>query len=340
MVRLVDPWQGLMLAHANWQLYRSRHGLLALLLVAVMWVWGFGREFGGRDSDNVNYLLATGWLAALLYVVIALYAVRKAAHRTGLSPEFRRKLPLVQLEAAATALCGLENEVRSGALASRGDVRRRAARVLRQHAVHRVLRASVEFEQGQLVVRALPRDGLGRLAVWMHVHLYYGVAAAVMLFLHGGGRVGSSMGLWLNVLSLLVIGSGIVGIVLWTFGPSWLTQQEHEMSVEQALALDEHYQRKVQQGLDAMPDGSGLPLATETAAIVGAPLASDQRQALGAIGDGSLAVLVEQRRRVRAEWRRLGRARGFLNGWRVVHVPLSALLLVLVVVHVFSIWLY
>ena len=53
------------------------------------------------------------------------------------------------------------------------------------------------------------------------------------------------MGLLLNVLSYFVIGSGLIGALLWTFGPTWLTRAERELSVEKAFALRDHYEQKL-----------------------------------------------------------------------------------------------
>jgi len=330
---------------ANWGLYKSRHAVVAALLVAGAIGWGAsqGFRFGSRDPDNVVYLLTTGWLSVALFVALALYAVRKAAHRTGLSPEFRRKLPLRTLEQAATSLQQLENEARGGLLIGRGALEKKASKLLREAGAHRVLRAEVATVRGAVQVRAVPRNSIGRLASWLHAHVFYGVAAAVLVVCHGGGRMGSTMGLWLNLLSFVVIASGLVGILLWTFGPSWLTRQERELSVEQALALEEHYARKVREGLAALEEKgpvAGVTDAARQAVQAGALLGARDAQAMVEAMPPELATLVQQRQRVGREWLRLKRARSWLGGWRILHVPLSVVLLALVVVHIFGVWVY
>ena len=48
------------------------------------------------------------------------------------------------------------------------------------------------------------REPLGRVATWLHAHLYYGLAAGVLVWLHGGGSFESPMGATLNITSLAV----------------------------------------------------------------------------------------------------------------------------------------
>lgn len=234
----------------NLGIYRSWHALVAVLLVGLLFAWhnGSSLPYGSRDDANVLFLLTTGWLALACYVVLALYAARRAAHRLRLSPEFAWKANLPALERAQSDLRELHNRVARRELAGRAAITAEGRRILKAHGVQRVLRLEVvpaASGLGLFEVRTAPREPLGRLAAWLHAHVYYGFAAAVIVWLHGGGRCGSTMGLWLNVLSYFVIGSGLLGALLWTVGPTWLTRAEREMSVEKAFALREHYAQKL-----------------------------------------------------------------------------------------------
>lgn len=298
----------------NLGIYRSWHGLVAAGLVGALLLWHATapQPFGSRDDARVGFLLTTGWLAVALYVALALYAVRRAAHRLRLSPEFAWRAQLPQLERAQSQLRELQNRVARRETTDPRAVRRAAREVLVGNGVQRVLRIRVERDPqalGALRVVAAPREPLGRLAGWLHAHVYYGFAAALVVWFHGGMRCGTTMGLLLNVLSYFVIGTGALGALLWTFGPTWLLRAERELSLEKAFALRDHFARK---------------LATADA---DAPAAD-------------LAALRGQRDRVEREWRRLSFYRTLLRGWRLVHVPCSVLLLGLVAVHVLSIWYY
>lgn len=367
----------------NLGLYRSWHGVAAMLVVAALLAWhGLAPQpLGSRADANVGFLLTTGWLAVACYVVLALYAVRRAAHRLRLSPEFAWKAALPDLERAQSELTGLQQRAWRGEVVGAAAMRSEANAICRRHRVHRVLRVDVVPDEraiGTFAVRTSPREPLGRLATWLHAHLFWGFAAAVVVWLHGGGRCGTTMGLLLNGLSGFVIASGVLGAFLWTFGPTWLTRAERELSVEKAFALREHFARKVveareapaKKAQDAADAANAARAAADAAertaadpALAGKELETAKKAAKKAADDAKkaqqkaeaaaaaiageterlrpeIATLQGQETAVRAEAQRLGRYRTLLRGWRLLHVPCSTVLLALVAVHVLSIWYY
>ena len=308
----------------NLGIYRSWHAVLAAIVVATLLAWHFAAPlpFGSRADDNVGFLLTTGWIAVACYLLLALYAVRRAAHRLRLSPEFAWKAKLPDLERAQSALRELQNRVQRREIAGTGPVRQAAKQILASHGVHKVLRVDIARDPqtlGLVKVVVAPREPLGRLASWLHAHIYWGFAAALIVWFHGGARLGSNMGLWLNGLSYFVIGSGMLGALMWTFGPTWLTRAERELSIEKAFALRDHYARKV---------------AEANAAVMNATDVDNVSRRV------ELQTLQGQLAAVRAEAKRLDRYRALLRGWRLVHVPCSVLLLALVAVHVLCIYYY
>ncbi|HEU4418505.1 MAG TPA: hypothetical protein VFT55_06170, partial [Planctomycetota bacterium] len=277
----------------NLGLYRSWHALVALGVAAAFWLWHWlvPAEFGSRADSNVAFLLTTGWIAVACYVVLALYAVRRAVHRLRLSPEFGWKVKLPQLEQAQSYLVELQNRILRREVVGTKAVRSEVAAILRAFGVRRVLRVEIERDPaglGMLRLRVGPREPLGRLASWLHAHVFYGLAAAILVFFHGGLRSESTMGFLLNGLSYFVIGSGVLGALLWTFGPTWLTRAEREMSIEKAFALARHY------------DACVAEAATTRSAATGVAVEKASRE---------LATLVGQRHEVQTELRRLGRFR-------------------------------
>lgn len=367
----------------NLGLWRSWHAVVAIAVVGALLAWHRvdPLPFGSRLDANVGYLLTTGWIAVALYVVLALYAARRAAHRLRLSPEFAWKAALPALEQAQSALNGLQQAVLRREIAGARAVRQRAAAILAEHGVQRVLRVDVEPDAralGALRLVVAPREWLGRLAAWLHAHLWYGFAAAAIVWFHGGGRCGTTMGLLLNALSYFVIGSGALGALLWTFGPTWLTRAERELSVEKAAALRDHFARKIAEA-ESLPatkanDAAQALAAAKLAADEAARAADDQalagkeleaaKKAAKKTADDlkkaqtkadaaaaaipaeterlrpELAALRGQQALVAREAARLLRFRALLRGWRLVHVPCSIALLALVAVHVLSIWWY
>lgn len=292
----------------NLGIYRSWHALVAALLVGLLFAWHAGSSlpYGSRDDANVLFLLTTGWLAFACYVVLALYAARRAAHRLRLSPEFAWKAKLPALERAQSELRELHNRVARRELAGRAAITAEGRRILKANGVQRVLRLEVvpaASGLGLFEVRTAPREPLGRLAAWLHAHVYYGFAAAVIVWLHGGGRCGSTMGLWLNVLSYFVIGSGMLGALLWTVGPTWLTRAERELSVEKAFALREHYAQK-------LADAQQKPqrdLEQALAAVTEAQRAADEANADAASATRSTSELDVARRKAAEKQAELAR---------------------------------
>lgn len=367
----------------NLGIYRSWHGVAATIVVAALfaWHWLAPQPFGSRADANVGYLLTTGWIAVGCYVVLALYAVRRAAHRLRLSPEFAWQASLPALESAQSELTGLQQRVLRREIAGASTIRREADAICKRHRVHRVLRVDLVPDDraiGLYAVRTRPREPLGRLAAWLHAHVFWGFAAALVVWFHGGLRSGTTMGLLLNGLSYFVIGSGVLGAILWTFGPTWLTRAERELSVEKAFALRDHFARKLAEAQNAPT--TRAKEAADAAAVAAAAAADAERAAADPALAGKeldaakkaqkktaddakkaqqkaaaaeaaiasetarlrpeIATLQGQAAAVHAEAKRLGRYRTLLRGWRLVHVPCSIVLLALVAVHVLSIWYY
>jgi hypothetical protein len=247
--------------------------------------------------------------------------------------------------------------------------------------VQRVLAVTVAADPtaiGGLTLQVGPREPLGRLAAWLHVHVWWGVAAALLVWFHGGARTGSTMGLWLNGLSAFVIASGLAGAALWSIGPTLLTRAERELTVERAFGLRDHLARKIAEA-QAAPAARAQAAADEAAAAdaaaTAAAAAATREGLAGAALDAAtkaakkaadaatkarakataaaaaipteierlgpeVATLVGQFAAVAEEARRLGRYRALLRGWRLVHVPASILLLALVAVHVYGVCYY
>lgn len=356
---------------------RSWHALAALLVISAFAAWHYvaPMPFGARADDNVWFLLTTGWFAVAAYIALALYAARRAAHRLRLTPEFGWEAKLTQLEQAQTHLTELQNRITRREISGKATVKKAARDILVKSGVERVLRIDIQKDGraiGLLRLEVLPRNVLGRLSCWLSAHVWYGIAAALLVWFHGGGRSGTTMGLTLNVLSYFVIGSGLLGAFFWVIGPACLTRAERELTIEKALGLREHFARKVraaQEALASAPDRRQTALAEagsleqRVAAAEAAKGGSKDKKLAKAVKDAQkafkavqgqvkaidkelaslptdLEILKGQQQRVRREAARLDRYRTLLRGWRILHVPCSVVLLALVAVHVLSIYYY
>ena len=336
----------------NSTLFRSKHAPFAAAVVLGFFVFAqaSGAPFGRVPGLHRTFLLATGWTALALMLVVMGYVLRKYAHRGRYSPEFRLRVDYAALERADNQIQRLRQRINAGALGSRRLIESEAASILRKEGVQRINRARVEAGPpgGEpWTVTIVPTEPLGRMARWMHVHLFYGTAFGALLLMHSGFRPHSGFGMVLAGFGYLVFVTGLVGIVLWAKGPGWLTRREHDLSIEEANALSASLRRKREAAIEALDLEVRAPLA----ALVGSRTlgANEVGAALRELSIGwparsaefqDMAALVAQERAVAIELRALRRIRTSFMAWRYVHIPAALVLTCLVAVHVFSTWSY
>jgi hypothetical protein len=174
-----------------------------------------------------------------------------------------------------------------------------------------------------------------------------GLATGVVLYVHGGGTFESPMGAILNGLTLLIILTGVLGIVLFALGPRWMTRAERDMNFEEAFVLARSLKEKIKEAYAALPENQvtefrSAERSRSTSVVV-------QQTALMKIVEldpqsekdlQDVMVLVGQRRRILQDLRQASRVRLLINAWRLVHIPATILLMGFVAVHVFSVWWY
>ena len=158
----------------------------------------------------------------------------------------------LRLEEAEGQLARVRAEIARGFLTSRREVKKRIATVLKTHKVETLVRLDLragraDRKEPRFVFKLHPREPLGRMSHWLHSHFFYGLAFAVFVILHGGGTLTSPMGVLLNGLSLIVIVTGILGIILFAFGPARFAQAERagRIGFEQSFALKAHAKAKI-----------------------------------------------------------------------------------------------
>lgn len=336
----------------NLTLFRSKHAPLAVLLV--LGFAGFSiaanAPWGREVSTHRGFLLATGWAALLLMVIVMAYVLRKYAHRGGYSPEFRRKVDYASLEGAENRIKRLRQQINAGALPTAKEIESEAQRILREEGVHKVNRALVKPGPpggDPFIVRIVPTEPLGRVARWMHVHSAYGTAFGFLLLMHAGTAPQSAFGWTLLGLGFFVFATGILGIALWAVGPRWLTRREKDLSIEEATAFQASLGRKRSAALESLD----APIARRMRSLMGRRprSADDVRDLVGELTQNApdqvpalqdLAALMAQERVVASEVKALRRVRATFTAWKLVHIPVAIVLVGLVAVHVASIWKY
>ncbi len=333
----------------NRTLLLSIHGAISGVVVAALCVLAAsgGVPVGRAPQGSRAYLLWSGWIALALFLAAYAYVLRKYAHKLGYSPEFGRQVPRAAMERAEQRLGALRERVAARTLTDRAQILQLARDVLRETGCGRVLRVSVADDPaGGPALVSKRTEPLGRTARWMHAHVYYGLGAGIVTFAHAGGRFDTPMGIALNGLTLLVVVTGLVGLGFWMWGPSWLTKEERDLSLEEAFVLDRHYERRL--GEEAGKLAAADPALASALASTSAPGPDFAARLATALGAGpeaerrarDLMSLAGQRRRVAGELARLKRVKFAMNAWRLVHIPASIVLLAAISAHVLSIWLY
>jgi hypothetical protein len=336
----------------NTSLFKSRHAFFAAILSAgfVAWPLLTDASFGARAGSSTTIVLWSGWTALAAMIAVTLYSLRKYAHRLGISPEFKMRATARALEKAESRLNALRADVLRGKVRERRDAFGIATRILREEGVAKVMKATIVDAAGggaPFEVRTAPTEPLGRVATWLHVHAWYGLAAGVLVLVHGGWSFRSPLGATLNVLSAIVVLSGVVGIVLWAVGPRAMTARERDFTFEDAFVQNRSLKRKLAEAREKLDDagrallrevesaGAGFSAAAAKASAAAAAL---QPAAASALRDA--LVLAGQRRRVQSELSRLAPIKFRLNVWRLLHIPGTILLLVATLVHVAQAWRY
>lgn len=204
------------------------------------------------------------------------------------------------------------------------------------------------------------RKRAGALRYWMLAHVYFGIFGAAMILLHGGTRSGGALSTVLAIVFDLVILSGLWGIFCYQFVPSWL----HTLEPGSPLLLDDlnrRYEEIEQQAADALAGASGE--ARKLMDSVMAKLTSvgflirqfTRRESLEHLTADLRGMFEAQKSRLAdpqdraqvdsltdslASLRRLDALRflhWLLKSWLPPHVIVTALMLALLVVHIFQV---
>jgi hypothetical protein len=199
------------------------------------------------------------------------------------------------------------------------------------------------------------------LKAWTSAHVYLGLALIVVATLHAGFQFGWNVHTLAYALMLLVIASGIFGIVAYATLPAALSSNREEMTEPQMLdALA---------AIDRQLESAALPLDRRWAEPVAAALDEDPltdrlwRRLFGTARKGAtrraidaanrataeeaadpalirIEALLQRRQAQLARIRRHIRLKAMLEIWLFVHVPATFMLLAALTAHIVSVFYY
>ena len=198
---------------------------------------------------------------------------------------------------------------------------------------------------------------LGSAQTWLRAHIWLGLLCVPLLILHSGLRLGGTLSTVLMVLLLIVVASGIWGLVLQNLLP---TRMNETMSAGSASSLlespGEQLLAEAEQRMSATLAGVPIPDAEPLAAFyreIVVPYLRDGNAGDSPLARASKATVLFQNFKVqvpsashrivdaleslcqqRRQWDRQARMHFWLHNWLWVHFPLSVALLVLMTAHV------
>ena len=200
-------------------------------------------------------------------------------------------------------------------------------------------------------------EGKWSLKAWTSAHVYLGLSLIVIATLHTGFQFGWNVHTLAYTLMMLVIASGVYGIVVYAVLPARLSNNRREMTKAQMLdALD---------ALDRQLEAAAQPLGRAESDLVIAALEQDPfagglaMRLTGRLGscrtaraiDGLVGLadtpaeqrvlsLLAKRRAQLEQIRQYLRLRAMLEVWLFVHVPLTIALLGALTAHIVSVFYY
>jgi hypothetical protein len=197
--------------------------------------------------------------------------------------------------------------------------------------------------------------GAWSLKAWTSAHVYLGLALAVIGTLHTGFQIGWNVHTLAYVLMLLVIATGIYGVIVYATLPQSLSANRKEMTRAQMLdaltALDRQLESAAQPLARAESDlviaalGQDVFYGGALARLTGSYPGCKTAQALRGMGSGTEAearvtALLEKRQEQLAQIRGQLRIRAMLEIWLFIHIPLTIALIAALTAHVISVFYY
>ena len=197
--------------------------------------------------------------------------------------------------------------------------------------------------------------GAWSLKAWTSAHVYLGLALTVVATLHTGFQIGWNVHTLAYVLMLLVIVTGIYGVIVYATLPASLSANRQEMTRTQMLdaltATDRQLESAAQPLARAEADlviaALGQPVlgGGALARLTGRYPRCATARALHRMGtateaEARVAGLLERRRDQLAQIRGALRIRALLEIWLFIHVPLTIALIAALTAHVISVFYY
>lgn len=203
----------------------------------------------------------------------------------------------------------------------------------------------------------------GNLQGWLSAHVYLGTALVVVVTLHTGFQFAWNIHTIAYILMLLVVASGLYGVVVYLRVPRAMTANLGDDSLDSLVLRIADLDREMREKALSLPDAlfalvdrsvagtrlggsarqllSGRDETCPTAAAVREwPRQASLLKAEAATLSKEVYGLLLTKDQVLARARRDLRYQAILDLWLYVHVPLAFMLLAALVAHIVSVFIY
>ena len=200
--------------------------------------------------------------------------------------------------------------------------------------------------------------GQWSLKAWTSAHVYLGLALIVVGTLHTGFQIGWNVHTLAYVLMLIVIITGIYGVIAYAKLPASLSSNRKEMTRAQMLEALSAIDRQLESAAQPLDRGqSDLVIASlgqdvfyggAIGRLTGSYPGCATNRALSAMSQSGapseaeerVTALLTKRAEQLAQIRRHLRIRALLEVWLFIHIPATIALLAALLAHVVSVFYY
>ena len=206
-------------------------------------------------------------------------------------------------------------------------------------------------------------SGNWSLKAWVSAHVYLGLSLIVIVTLHTGFQFGINIHTLAYVLMLLVIGSGIVGVIAYMYLPVRLSDSRGDLTKKQMIEIIHVLDRRILEAAQSLDQAQAraVQMSLDKTIIVGSlwqrllnsyPGCGNRRalkrmprllkRAQGSSADALERVqgLLKRKQEVLITARRYARIRAMLEAWLYIHVPMTFALLAALTAHIVSVFFF
>lgn len=225
---------------------------------------------------------------------------------------------------------------------------------------------------GALIILWLTTIGIRKRAMtkghwllkgWVSAHVYLGLSLIVVVTLHTGFRFGWDIHTTAYALMLVVIASGLVGVVAYITMPVRLSEARGDMTKKQIIEIINSLDRRLLEAAQPLQHAQAhaVQLSLDKTILAGSltqrlfgwysgcgnrsairRVARFRRRATGAQAETleRIAGLLARKQEILVRARRYARIRTYIEIWLYVHVPATFALLAALTAHIVSVFFF